>query len=554
MIQRPKSTCIGLIVRVIDFKELKNKGVPHFRYFYFGIIKYYYMRRRFFIEAASVGAFGLWSGLAIPRGNETLYQPIVKRVLSVRFDASNLSYPEDKRIPLGWPVFAVPFEQNHKNPILFFPELKGGGPFFLRLTAAIDFREEKSLIVYLPDSGKVIGEMLMRYAHPFQPFELEISQKMVKKISIEGVGFKIGKGTGDAWFYGLSPDGMAPDGLQPHIVAGNASNKEAAFFDNLYSMNSFSPFGWMGGSVQDALLEWQLLGDERAGMALKLHLDSYLDDEVGLRFESPNTRPLDGTFNSLEDFVPIAAIAQIYPKHRSIDLALEFSSKNLKADGIITGSNITTEGCYTLAYPLMAIAISRNDKHIAQVAMNQLVSRMSYLTDEGAIYQRSTLDGIKEFRNWGRGVVWYMLGVVKTLRLLKNSSFDFSEEKEQLTSSFVHLAGVMKLHQDEQGMWLGYVDQPTMAVDTSATAGIAAAMCWGIYLGILDNTYIQVAEKARDGMMKYISPDGFVRMVSQINRGGEELQRSDYRVITQFGMGLLAQLMAALTHCQAKII
>jgi len=103
-------------------------------------------------------------------------------------------------------------------------------------------------------------------------------------------------------------------------------------------------------------------------------------------------------------------------------------------------------------------------------------------------------------------------------------------------------------------MWLGYVDQPAMAVDTSATAGIAAAMCWGITLGILDNTYIQVAEKARDWMMKYISPDGFVRMVSQINRGGEELQRSDYRIIIQFGMGIFAHLMAGLTYCQQKNI
>lgn len=100
----------------------------------------------------------------------------------------------------------------------------------------------------------------------------------------------------------------------------------------------------------------------------------------------------------------------------------------------------------------------------------------------------------------------------------------------------------------------GICHQPTMTVDTSTTSGIAAAVCWGVYLGIPDNSYIQVAEKARDGMMKYISPDGFVRMVSQINRGGEALQRSDYRVITQFGMGLFAHLMDGLTYCQQKNI
>lgn len=263
---------------------------------------------------------------------------------------------------------------------------------------------------------------------------MEITSKTVKKIIKEGLSFKIGRGSGDAWFYGISQEAMVPDGLQPHIIAGNSSNIEAAFFDNLYSMNSFSPFGWMGGSVQDALLEWKLLGDKRAERTLKLHLESYLDDEVGIRFENPLTRPLNGTFNSLEDFVAFAAVAHIYPKHKAIDLALDFCMTRINADGIIGGNTITTEGCYTLAYPLMAIAIIRNDYHIAQVAMNQLVFRMRYLTDNGAIYQRSTLEGKKEFKNWGRGVVWYMLGLVKTLRLLENHSFDFAEEREQLTS------------------------------------------------------------------------------------------------------------------------
>lgn len=505
------------------------------------------MRRRFFLEATSIGTFGLWSGLAV--AENTLFQPIPKRLRPLKIEIPKLSYPEDKRIPLGWPVFAVPFDQSQENPILTFPQVNEKGPFFIRLTASIDFREEKSVIAYLPQSGKIIGEILMTYAHPFQPFEVEISRKTLKRIFKEGLGFKMGRGSGDAWFYGISQEQLVPDGLQPHILAGKSSDIEAAFFDNLYSMNSFSPFGWMGGSVQDALLEWMLLGDKRAEQTLSLHLDSYLDDELGIRFENPNTRPVDGTFNSIEDFVPFAAIAHIYPEHKAIDLALDFCTTRINADGIISGSSITTEGCYTLAYPLMAIAISRNDHQIAQIAINQLVSRMRYLTDKEAIYQRSTLTGKKEFKNWGRGIVWYMLGLVKTLHLLDNHPFDFSKEREELTSSFVHLAGVMKLHQNSRGMWRGYVDQPSMAIDTSATAGIAATMCWGVYLGILDNSYLNIAEKARDGMLEYISPDGFVRMVSQINRGGESLQKSDYRVITQFGMGLFAQLMAALHHC-----
>jgi len=47
-------------------------------------------------------------------------------------------------------------------------------------------------------------------------------------------------------------------------------------------------------------------------------------------------------------------------------------------------------------------------------------------------------------------------------------------------------------------------------------------------------------------MQKYLSEDGFLRNVSQINRGGEELQANGYRVISQFGMGLFSQTKAAI--------
>ncbi|WP_437206165.1 hypothetical protein [Planctomicrobium sp. SH664] len=42
-----------------------------------------------------------------------------------------------------------------------------------------------------------------------------------------------------------------------------------------------------------------------------------------------------------------------------------------------------------------------------------------------------------------------------------------------------------------------------------------------------------------------LTPDGFLQGASQSNKGGEDLQRSEYRVIYQMGMGLMAQLLAA---------
>lgn len=62
---------------------------------------------------------------------------------------------------------------------------------------------------------------------------------------------------------------------------------------------------------------------------------------------------------------------------------------------------------------------------------------------------------------------------------------------------------------------------------------------------LLSHHYLSHSERAYQGLKEYISADGFVRNATQINRGGEELQESGYRVITQFSMGLMAQLRAA---------
>ncbi|MBC7365916.1 MAG: glucuronyl hydrolase, partial [Undibacterium sp.] len=54
------------------------------------------------------------------------------------------------------------------------------------------------------------------------------------------------------------------------------------------------------------------------------------------------------------------------------------------------------------------------------------------------------------------------------------------------------------------------------------------------------------AEKSLAGPRLHLPPDGFPAGVAQANKGGERLQRGDYRVIYQMGMGLMAQLIAAL--------
>ena len=205
----------------------------------------------------------------------------------------------------------------------------------------------------------------------------------------------------------------------------------------------------------------------------------------------------------------------------------------------------TTEGCYTVAYPLAAIAQVRQDPELAQVALDQLRYRTQYLADESAIYQRATLAGEQAYRNWGRGVAWYLLGTIKTLAILKKS-FGELDGTHEVQQAFVAATQMIKSHRNAQGLWYGYLDESATEVDASASAGIAAAMAWGVRLGILPKKNLRAARTTYRALHDYLTPDGFLTQVSQINRGGEDLQRSGYRVISQFGMGLMGQLKAAL--------
>ena len=459
-----------------------------------------------------------------------------------------LAFPEKKRVPIGLTAFPVPAATTTQSPTrLRFPMVKPDADLlYFRITAAIDFREEKTIALYLPESGQTIGTLEIKYAHPFQPFQTIIDARWLSEINKQGIALRMGKGTQTPWFF--RPDALPPDGtgLAPQLLAANQPASEKEFLRTLYSMNSFSPFGWMGGCVQDALYELHRQGSSEATRTLTTHLDHYLDEQQGIVFENPHTQPRDGTFNSIEDFLPFAAIVNLHPDHPAVQKAVDFCLDHRNDQGIIiNGRHLTTEGCYTVAYPLAMIARQRKDARLAQIALDQLIHRIRYLTDESAVYQRATLAGEKAYRNWGRGVAWYLLGIIKTLIVLQDSPFSLSGT-DAVRQAFVSAARMADGWKSPEHLWYCFLDQAETEVDTSASAGIAAALAWGVQLGVLPAQHRRSVRRTYRSLRNYLTPDGFLTQVSQINRGGEALQKSGYRVISQFGMGLMGQLKAAL--------
>ena len=64
-------------------------------------------------------------------------------------------------------------------------------------------------------------------------------------------------------------------------------------------------------------------------------------------------------------------------------------------------------------------------------------------------------------------------------------------------------------------------------------------------MNLMPVTAYDAVKKTLDTLWTCLTPDGLLTGVAQSNRGGEKLQRGSYRVLSQMGMGLMAQLDAA---------
>jgi unsaturated rhamnogalacturonyl hydrolase len=234
-------------------------------------------------------------------------------------------------------------------------------------------------------------------------------------------------------------------------------------------------------------------------------------------------------FCGIEGLLPYAVLVHVQPNHGALDLAARFARSRAGSDGVIDGANTTTEGCYTLAYPLAAIARAKEDAGLGALALHNLVMRKERLTSEDAIYQRAAASGEKGFRNWSRGVAWYLLGLVRVLSLIESGG-----QTPLLRAELTRAAEFAIRHQQLGGLWFCYLDDPATGLEASGSAGIAAAVAGGAKAGLLPGSMLAPARKAWQAMTGELTPDGYLANTAQNNKGGEELQRGGYRVISPY--------------------
>lgn len=157
----------------------------------------------------------------------------------------------------------------------------------------------------------------------------------------------------------------------------------------------------------------------------------------------------------------------------------------------------------------------KNEEWINE-GIHQVLMHIKYLYDTktGLFYHGWTFNERNNFGGifWCRGNSWFTLGILDYVDMFKGSlnpgvkTFIIDTYKEQTAA--------LKKLQSKSGLWHTVLDDPTSYEEVSGTAAIAAGILKGIRLGILDDSYLDCAERAIKGILKNIDKDGTVLNVS----------------------------------------
>jgi rhamnogalacturonyl hydrolase YesR len=450
--------------------------------------------------------------------------------------------PTDNYIAFDW-VFSEISAENEGIKLAWNQAIPQKNEYArLRITSATDVREELILEVKTAVSGKKIADWDLRFAALMQPFELLIPKEDLQAVFTEGIILKMIKGTKPFWFF--SDDNSqkkAPKAYLPHLLVYGDKIKKDAWKDRLLSLESLQTFGWQQGIVWDGLLELSK-HSAQAKKVLLQQLDLYFAQNSLVYCNLNNVKTIE-KIHTVESILPFAILAQTNPTHPLLKTAIEFCETHANVEGVIadgTGNNrmVKTEECYTVSYPLAVLAKTLNRPDLANLAIKTLQSRVLVLEKGNKIYQRGTEQGELFFENWSRGVAWYLLGLAKTLVHLPEST-----EKNLLKNSFQQAVEKVIAYQQTNGLWFNFFHKPETGLETSGTAGIAAALMFGFQHGLLNENAKNKAIKAQIGLLSYLAPDGYLTGTAQVNKGGDALQKNGFRVISPYTLGFFAHLI-----------
>lgn len=202
---------------------------------------------------------------------------------------------------------------------------------------------------------------------------------------------------------------------------------------------------------------------------------------------------------------------------------------------------------FMAAFFLLRLGFKLDCKEYIEDALNQYYWHEELLQDEGTNLFYHAWDSIGKSHMsgiyWARANAWaaYTMAVAYGYLNYLNPMW------MQLGGALRDQLGALVRLQSEDGLWHTILDDTDSYTETSASAGIAAALVlWG---HPLHKKYIQ---KALDGILANIAPDGTVKNVSAgtaVMLSAEDYKKVPKKRIQGWGQGLaLAFLTSVLQH------
>lgn len=173
---------------------------------------------------------------------------------------------------------------------------------------------------------------------------------------------------------------------------------------------------------------------------------------------------------------------------------------------------------------LAKMGAMENREDYKQEAYYQFLLHAKYLTnvENGLWYHGWTFDGRHNFAKamWARGNCWITAGIPEIIEILGTEGF----MKRYLCGLLEQQVQTLVKLQASDGLWHTLLDDPDSYKEVSAVAGFAYGILKGVHMGILDDSYMEAANKAVDGVIANIAEDGTVEQVSYGTGMGRDLQ------------------------------
>ncbi len=463
-----------------------------------------------------------------------------------RHHASDLAFPDEKRPLAGRAVLPISRGIDHACTLFWDDLPQTTAQAWLRIVVAVDHRQPHQVAVSHPVTGDQLGVMDVLYSGAGQVFELPLTNAQVEVAVRDGLSLSLVNDADPLWMVGC--DAGSSMVVMPHILFASPASADVDQFLSLFcSTATLQPCDWMEACVLDGLCDWARLGHAPATHALSDHLDIYFLPDGEFRREDIFGKPADNVACSEENHGPFAALAIERPDHPALRLARRaFDDQCHPNVDAVSGGCQVAETSYSVAHVMAAIAMHAGDEELLPRAVHQLRVNREMLVTDDALWLRHRHDtGECMFDSWSRGVAWYFLGLVRTLAIM-----DTCDRPADLLAEAERMAAWVTQHRQPDGLWSVFLKEEDLLPDTSGSAGIAAALAIAVKHQIIEAKHTDVAQSACKTLMTYLTPDGWLRGVAQSNKRethAMDIQRARYRVIGPWGMGLLAQALAALT-------